>query len=122
MKKTGFSAKVFTRQNLIRLILLVFGFTLFPAVVYWSDKLIFHSSPTLSEFYAKIFGSLMDLGMDGMFAWCVVCTPYLAYDIFLVVQDYRGQRVEAGKNGMNDERNQRTNIGPDYYCKYRPYR
>lgn len=98
MKPTGLSATLFTRHNLIRLILLVFGFTLFPAVVFWGEELLFPSSQKLSEFYAKIYGSLMDMGMDGMFAWCVVCTPYLAYDIYLVIKDFRSKRVEVGKN------------------------
>lgn len=98
MKLNDLSAKLFTRQNLIRLILLVFGFSIFPAIVYWGEELLFPSGQTLSEFYGKIYGALMDLGMDGMVAWCIVCAPYLAYDIYLVVKDFRSQRVEAGKN------------------------
>lgn len=97
MRKGNWSDMIFNRQNLVRLILLVFGFTLFPAVVYWGEKLLSTSSQTLSEFYAKLYGALMDWGMDGMLAWCVVCTPYLAYDIYLIIQDLRRKRMAADK-------------------------
>lgn len=97
MQKEILMNKLLTRQNLIRLILLVFGFTIFPAIVFWGEGLLFPSSQALPEFYAKILGSLTDMGMDGMFAWAVVCTPYLGYDIFLLVKSFRGQRVETGK-------------------------
>ena len=90
--------KLFTRQNLIRLILLIIGFALFPAVVFWGEELLFPSSQTLSEFYGKIYGTLMDWGMDGLFAWCVVCTPYLVYDIYLIVKDLRSLRIEDGRH------------------------
>ena len=98
MKPTDLSAKIFSRQNLIRLILLVFGFSLFPAMVFWGEELLFPSNQTVSEFYSKIYGALMDWGMDGMFAWCVVCTPYLVYDIYLIVRDFRTQRVRADRH------------------------
>ena len=98
MKQNGLASKLLTRHNRIRIILLVLGFTLFPAIVYWGEELLFPTSQTLSEFYGKIYGSLMDWGMDGMFAWCVVCTPYLVFDIYLIVKDLRTQPAEAGKS------------------------
>ena len=95
MKKVDWAAMLFTRQNLIRLVLLVCGATVFPAIAYWGWKLVSPSLGTLSEFYAWIYGSLMDLGVDGMLAWGVICTPYLAYDIFLLIKDMRGQKMAA---------------------------
>lgn len=95
VKLNNLSAILFTRQNLIRLILLIFGFTIFPAVVYWAGKLLFSSGQTLSEYYSTtIYGSLSDWGMDGMIAWGIVCVPYIVYDIFLLIKDFRGGRLQ----------------------------
>lgn len=95
MKPNELCTILFTRNNLIRLILLIFGFTLFPALVFYGKALLFPSSETISDYYAKIYGALMDWSMDGMLAWCVVCTPYLIYDICLIVKDFRAQRLDA---------------------------
>lgn len=95
MKPNDLSTILFTRNNLIRLLLLVFGFTLFPALVFFGKALFFSSSETISDYYAKTYGALMDWGMDGMLAWCVVCAPYLVYDIYLIVNDFRSQSLEA---------------------------
>ena len=91
MNNNSLLKKCLTPQNLIRLILLVLGFTIFPAVAYWVGQLLFPSGQNLSEFYAiTIYGSLMDWGIDGMFAWGVICIPYLVYDVFLLIKDFKG--------------------------------
>ena len=97
MKKKSWPANLFTGHNLIRVLLLVIGFTVFPALVYWGQELLFPSSQALSGFYNRLYGSVMDWGMDGMFAWCVFCTPYLAFDIYLIVKDLWSERLEAGQ-------------------------
>ena len=80
-QKRNLAQKVFTRENLYRLVLLLFGFSIFPGIVFLIGKLFITSSDALSDSYSKFYGSLLDLGTSGIVSWSIACAPYFVYDV-----------------------------------------
>jgi hypothetical protein len=62
-----------TRENLFRLGLALFGITFIPGIVFLVRKILFESPPTLNAFYSKFNGSLLNLGLYGLYSWTIVC-------------------------------------------------
>lgn len=75
-----------TRENLFKLIWPLLGFTLFPGMIYAANVVFSSSSLTLTGYYSNLYGSLLDVGKDGMVAWCIVCAPYMAYEVYLLAR------------------------------------
>ena len=94
-QKSGLVKRVITREILYRLGLAIFGFSLFPGIVFLVSKIFFAQSTTISAFYTKFYSSLLDLGIDGLFSWCIACAPYLAYDICLLIKTYRIRKIKT---------------------------
>ena len=94
MQKSDLANVVLTRENLYRLGLIIFGFSFFPGIVFLISRIFFVESTTISDFYTKFYRSLLDLGIDGFFSWCIVCAPYLAFDIYLLIKNYRAQKIK----------------------------
>ena len=97
MQKSGLANGVLTRENLYRLGLAIFGFSLFAGIVFLIGKIFFAESTTISAFYTKFYGSLLDFGVDGLFSWCIACAPYIAYDVYLLRKNYRAQKIKKLK-------------------------
>ena len=97
VQKSGLLKRVLVRENLYRLGLAIFGFSIFPIFIFLISKIVFSESITISAFYTKFYGSLLDFGVDGFYSWCIACTPYLAYDICLLIKNYRSQKIKTVK-------------------------
>jgi len=94
----GVLTKIFlSRENLYRLGLAIFGFSLFPAIVFLIGKMLFASNATLSIFYTKFYGSLLDFGIDGVYSWTIACAPYITYDLYLLIKTFRTPKIENAK-------------------------
>jgi len=89
--------KLLKRQNLYRLGLAIFGFSLFPGIIFLISKIIFEAQTTMPEFYSKFYGSLLNFGIDGLLSWVIGCMPYMIYDIYLLIGSYRTQKGEPDK-------------------------
>jgi hypothetical protein len=64
-----------TKETRNKIGLMIFGLTLFPAIVYWIKELFLESSDTISGYYGYFYSSLLDMGMDGMVVWGIACGP-----------------------------------------------
>ena len=86
MGQTNIKEALLTRENMYKLIWTLFGFTLFPCIIYAANVVFSPSASTLTGYYSNLYGSLLDLGKDGMYAWCIVCAPYMAYEVYLLAK------------------------------------
>ena len=98
MQKSSLTKILLTRENLYRLGLALFGFSFFPGIVFLISNILFKSHTTMPAFYSKFYRSLLTLGLDGLYSWAIVCAPYIAYDIYLLIKSYRIHRI-----GENDD-------------------
>ena len=94
MQKRSLKTILLTRENLYRFGLAVFGFSIFPGIVFLITNVLFDSPTTLSLYYAKFYKSLLNLGMDGLYSWTIACAPYIVYDIYLLIKNYREERKD----------------------------
>ncbi|MGD9160862.1 MAG: hypothetical protein PVG39_20755 [Desulfobacteraceae bacterium] len=69
-----------------KILLMIFGLTLFPAIVYWLKKLLVDSSGAIWDYYGYFYRSLMDMGMDGVVVWGIACGPYMVYEVLLLLR------------------------------------
>ena len=92
MQRERLKKILLTKENLYRFGLAIFGFSLFPGIVFLVTKVLFDSPTTMSLYYAKFYRSLLDLGMDGLYSWSVACAPYIVYDIYLLIKSYRKEK------------------------------
>jgi hypothetical protein len=97
MRKEELSNILLTKENLYKLILMIFGLTLFPIVVYLFQKAFLHREDTVLTFYSDFYRSLLHFDREGFFAWGVACTPYFVYEIFLVIRSFGGREREKEK-------------------------
>ena len=84
-----------TRENLYKLGLMIFGLTLFPGMIYIVGKIFITSSNAISDFYSYFYGSLLDMGQDGLIVWGIACGPYLVYEGYLLVKGFLSRRTPA---------------------------
>ena len=98
MQRKDLANAVLTRENFYRLGLAIFGFSLFPGIVFLISKIFFAETTAISAFYTKFYGSLLDFGTDGLFSWCIVCAPYLIYDLYLIWKHHRSQTADSQSN------------------------
>lgn len=96
MKKRTLQKILLTRESLYRLGLALFGFTLCPGIVFLITNIFTESHSTIPELYSEFYRSLLNLGLDGLYSWGVACTPYMAYDIYLIVKSYKAKKIEIG--------------------------
>jgi hypothetical protein len=90
------------RENLFKLGLMVFGLTLFPGIFYFVGKVFITSSKTIFDFYSYFYGSLLDMGQDGLIAWGIACGPYLLYEAYLLLQGFfPKRRLKTGERIRN---------------------
>jgi hypothetical protein len=97
MEKSTLKKIFLTRENLYRFGLVIFGFSVFPGIVFLITKLLFESHQNMSGFYSKFYSSLLNLGLDGLYSWSIACAPYFAYDIYLLIKSYKTQKVVENK-------------------------
>jgi hypothetical protein len=97
MKKSDLKKIVWTRQNRNRFVLIILGFAVLPGVVFWLKRLLTPSDTTISAYYAGFYQSLTDVGMDGVYSWGVVCAPYIAYDVFLLIKGGSNRKPEKAE-------------------------
>ena len=84
-----------TRENLYKLGLMIFGLTLFPGMIYIVGKIFITSSNTISDFYSYFYGSLLDMGQDGLIVWGIASGPYLVYEGYLLLRGFIPKRSLA---------------------------
>ncbi|BBO86539.1 hypothetical protein DSCO28_71050 [Desulfosarcina ovata subsp. sediminis] len=77
-----------TKEARNKIGLMVFGMTLFPAMVHGLGKWFMDSSVTISGFYTYFFRSLLDTGKDGMVVWSIACGPYMFYELVLLYRSF----------------------------------
>ena len=75
-----------TKETRNKIGLMIFGLTLLPAIVFWIKELFADSPESISDYYGYFFGSLLDMGTDGMVVWGIACGPYMVYEIALLVR------------------------------------
>jgi hypothetical protein len=95
--KSVILAKILTKENLIRIGLVVFGLTLFPAIVFLIRNMFLNPGTPLLSSYVTFYRSLLDVGVDGMISWSIACVPYFAYDVSLLIKNNRAQKSEPVK-------------------------
>ncbi len=84
MNENETKKKLLSRENITKIVLMIFGLSFFPAVIYFILK-IFSSTPEgISGYYSHFYKSLLDMGMDGFTAWMIACGPYMVYEIYLL--------------------------------------
>lgn len=75
-----------TKETSKKILLMIFGLTLFPEIVHWIKELFTDSPESISDYYRYFFSSLLDMGVDGMIVWGIACGPYMVYEIVLLVR------------------------------------
>jgi hypothetical protein len=48
-------------------------------------------------YLSKFYRSLLSLGFDGFYSWSVICAPYIAYDVYLLIKSYRTQKMRENE-------------------------
>jgi hypothetical protein len=76
----------------VKLLLMVFGLTVFPGMVHILQGIFTDSDISVRAFYAGFYPSLLDMGTQGIIAWCIACGPYMVHEIYGLVRGRR--RVE----------------------------
>ena len=100
MKKSTLKDKLLTREGLHRLGLALFGFSLFPGIVFLITKIFTDSHSTMPAFYSGFYRSLLNFGLDGLYSWSIACAPFIAYDIYLLIKSYKAKKIERGNNAL----------------------
>ena len=77
---------------LVKLLLMVFGLTLFPGMVHIVQGIFTDSDIAVRAFYAGFYPSLLDMGTQGIIAWCIVCGPYMVHEIYGLVRGWRADQ------------------------------
>jgi hypothetical protein len=95
MEKNDLLEHLLTRENLYKLLWTVFGLTLFPGLIFLIKTIFISSNATISAYYSELYGALLDLGKDGMVAWCFVCIPYMAYEVYLLINNFRTSKNDV---------------------------
>jgi hypothetical protein len=91
-----------TKEHYYKIGLMVFGLTLFPAFLHAIGRFFLESTTTIAEFYSYFYGSLLDMGMDGLVVWAIACGPYLIYEIVLVVKSFLPKTDMKERSEAND--------------------
>jgi hypothetical protein len=81
-----------TREILYKIGLMIFGLTLLPGMIFFIKAIFVISPITLSDFYSSFYGSLLDMGKDGLIVWGIACSPYLAYEVYLLLTGFTTKR------------------------------
>ena len=89
MQKIGLKKKVLTSENLYKLILIVFGFVFLPGIIFLMESIFNSPTKTMPAFYTNFYKSLLYTGKDGLLAWCIVCAPYMVYEVYLLIKKFR---------------------------------
>jgi hypothetical protein len=42
----------------------------------------------MAALYSNSYKLLLDTGKDGLFAWCIVSTPYMVYEVYLLIKKF----------------------------------
>jgi hypothetical protein len=95
MGKNDLLEHLLTRENFYKLLWTAFGLTLFPGLIFLIKTIFISSDTTISAYYSELYGSLLDVGKDGMVAWCFVCAPYMAYELYLLIKNFRTPKNDA---------------------------
>jgi hypothetical protein len=79
--------KIFlTRENVSKLILMLFGLTLFPGFIHFMGKTFAPAPENVLDFYVYFYHSLLDMGQDGIIVWLIACGPYICYELFVLMK------------------------------------
>lgn len=89
---------LWARQNIYKLCYMIFGLTLFPGIIYVVGKLLITTSMTISDFYYYFYGSLLDIGKDGLIVWGIASAPYFFYEVYLLLQAFLARRHLSVRN------------------------
>jgi hypothetical protein len=86
LKTLDLKKKVLTGENLYKLILIVFGFAFLPGIFFLIEFIFNSPTKTMAAFNSNSYKLLLDTGKDGLFAWCIVSTPYMVYEVYLLIK------------------------------------
>ena len=97
-----------SKENRNKIGLMIFGLTLFPAIVHGMKDLFVDFSGTIFGFYSWFYRSLLDMAKDGMIAWGIACGPYMVYEIVLLVRSFSSRSsdrdIDELESSATDER------------------
>ena len=86
MQRIGLKTKVLTYENLYKLILIVFGFVFLPGIIILIEYIFNSPTKIMPALYWDFYKLLLDMGKDGLFAWCIVSAPYMVYEVYLLIK------------------------------------
>jgi len=88
MQKIDLKKIVLTWENLYKLILIVLGFAFLPGIIFLIEFIFNSPTKTIAAFYSNSYKLLLDTGKDGLVAWCIVSTPYMVYEVYLLIKKF----------------------------------